>query len=125
MRLDLPPPSRRTLSMTSLIDVIFLLLLFFMLSSTFTRYASVDLSGGASAQAVNDSAPQLLISLRGDGILVNGIEAGEDLRFVLQRHRDDAVERATVLVGVGATSQQLVTALDVARSVGLNVVVAQ
>ncbi|WP_367714863.1 biopolymer transporter ExbD [Nitratireductor sp. GISD-1A_MAKvit] len=38
---------RKPLSLTSLIDVIFLLLLFFMLSSTFTRFASVEISGGA------------------------------------------------------------------------------
>lgn len=40
--------------MTSLIDVIFLLLLFFMLSSTFTRFGDLPLitaSGGASAKA--------------------------------------------------------------------------
>ena len=43
---------RRKLSMTSLIDVIFLLLLFFMLTSTFTRFAELDLaaaSGGGGA----------------------------------------------------------------------------
>ena len=32
--------------MTSLIDVIFLLLLFFMLSSTFSRFAEVEISAG-------------------------------------------------------------------------------
>lgn len=44
---------RRRLSMTSLIDVIFLLLLFFMLSSTFSRFAEVEL------QAATGGAPQL------------------------------------------------------------------
>lgn len=44
---------RKPLSMTSLIDVIFLLLLFFMLSSTFSRYAEVPLplGGGGTAKA--------------------------------------------------------------------------
>ncbi len=38
--------------MTSLIDVIFLLRLFFMLSSTFSRFAEVELTAaGASASA--------------------------------------------------------------------------
>ncbi|MFN4155156.1 MAG: ExbD/TolR family protein [Paracoccaceae bacterium] len=54
-RLDLPrrlPRRRKPLSMTSLIDVIFLLLLFFMLSSTFTRFGDLPLttaSGGVTA----------------------------------------------------------------------------
>ena len=39
---------RRRLSMTSLIDVIFLLLLFFMLSSTFTRFAELELAAGGT-----------------------------------------------------------------------------
>lgn len=42
---------RRGLSMTSLIDVIFLLLLFFMLTSTFSRFAEVELTTARAAIA--------------------------------------------------------------------------
>ncbi|MEO1680766.1 MAG: biopolymer transporter ExbD [Pseudomonadota bacterium] len=53
---------RRRLSMTSLIDVIFLLLLFFMLSSTFSKFAEVEMSvGGAGAGA---AIPDRLAFLR-------------------------------------------------------------
>ncbi|MEW4457260.1 biopolymer transporter ExbD [Roseibium algicola] len=38
---------RKPVGLTSLIDVIFLLLLFFMLASSFTRYQSLDISSGA------------------------------------------------------------------------------
>ncbi|MCP1198302.1 biopolymer transporter ExbD [Notoacmeibacter sp. MSK16QG-6] len=110
--------------MTSLIDVIFLLLLFFMLSSTFTRYASVDL-GGSGVGKNGGTAPDLLVSLRADGVLVNGIDVEGDLLPALRQHREKGLKRATILVGIGATSQQLVTALEVARSVGLDVVVAR
>ena len=44
MRLESPGYVRRQISVTSLIDVIFLLLLFFMLSSTFSKFADVELS---------------------------------------------------------------------------------
>ncbi|WP_179381012.1 biopolymer transporter ExbD [Jannaschia marina] len=43
---------RRALSLTPLVDVIFLLLLFFMLTSTFSRYGEVEIAaatGGAGA----------------------------------------------------------------------------
>lgn len=44
--------------MTPLVDVIFLLLLFFMLTSTFSRYAEIEVSaatgGGASAAGTGD-----------------------------------------------------------------------
>lgn len=125
MQLDALRRPRRALSMTSLIDVIFLLLLFFMLSSTFTRYASVDLGPSGSASGGSGSAPTLLISLRADGVLVNGHAPHDDLRTALVRYRDWGEERGTILVGIGATSQQLVTALETARSVGLKVTVAR
>ena len=48
---------RRRLSMTSLIDVIFLLLLFFMLTSTFSKFSEVELASAAgSAQAAPSDA---------------------------------------------------------------------
>lgn len=65
---------RRKLSMTSLIDVIFLLLLFFMLSSTFTKFAEVELmaagAGGASA-GTSDKRP-FFLRLGEDQLDVNG-----------------------------------------------------
>ena len=56
--------------MTSLIDVIFLLLLFFMLSSTFTRFAEVPLvnAGGGT----RENSPPLFVQLRVDAVTLNG-----------------------------------------------------
>ena len=56
---------RRRLSLTSLIDVIFLLLLFFMLSSTFARFSEIELVAAGSGP-VSDAAPPRLIFLRLD-----------------------------------------------------------
>lgn len=57
---------RRHLSMTSLIDVIFLLLLFFMLASTFTRFSELEISNvSASAQVAvpqQSDAMNLIVS---------------------------------------------------------------
>ncbi|PJF10554.1 biopolymer transporter ExbD [Pseudorhodobacter sp. MZDSW-24AT] len=54
------PRRRRALSMTSLIDVIFLLLLFFMLSSTFTRFGDLPLTTATGGAAVASEAPLFL-----------------------------------------------------------------
>ena len=54
------PRRRRALSMTSLIDVIFLLLLFFMLSSTFTRFGDLPLTTATGGVAVASEAPLFL-----------------------------------------------------------------
>lgn len=59
--------------MTSLIDVIFLLLLFFMLSSTFTRFAEVELSaGGAGGAAAATGKRPFFLRLGVDRLDLNG-----------------------------------------------------
>ncbi len=61
---------RRPVSLTPLIDIIFLLLLFFMLSSTFTRFAELPLQnagGGAGA-----GATPLFLQLGPETVTLNG-----------------------------------------------------
>lgn len=58
--------------MTSLIDVIFLLLLFFMLTSTFSKFAEVELAAAASTGPSVSDAPPLFLQLAPDSIRVNG-----------------------------------------------------
>ncbi|MFA7556058.1 MAG: biopolymer transporter ExbD [Spongiibacteraceae bacterium] len=63
---------RKRISLTPLIDVVFILLMFFMLTSTFNQWKAIDLVSGAASEtplAINsDSPPQLLI-LHQDGLL--------------------------------------------------------
>jgi len=64
---------RKRLSMTSLIDVIFLLLLFFMLSSTFSRFAEVEIRTGGAGTAPNaESGERLFLRLVPGEITLNG-----------------------------------------------------
>lgn len=59
--------------MTSLIDVIFLLLLFFMLTSTFTRFSEIQLSAaGAGASAPSSGTPPLFLQLGAESLSLNG-----------------------------------------------------
>ena len=70
MALEAVPWRRRPVTLTPLIDIIFLLLLFFMLSSTFTRSAEVPLmnAGGGAAEG----AAPLFLQLRPDDLSLNG-----------------------------------------------------
>lgn len=68
------------MSMTSLIDVIFLLLLFFMLTSTFSKFAEVELTAaGATAGGASDRPPLFLrlapetLSLNGKTLALDGL----------------------------------------------------
>lgn len=64
-------PLRRPVALTSLIDVVFLLLLFFMLSSTFLKPREVTLSAAVSGAGTGTAAP-LFLRLGPGELLVNG-----------------------------------------------------
>lgn len=68
---------RRRLSLTPLIDVVFLLLLFFMLTSTFTRFSELPLSAAAAGAAATDARP-VFVRLAPEALSVNGTPATLD-----------------------------------------------
>ncbi|MBC9245984.1 biopolymer transporter ExbD [Paracoccus sp. 11-3] len=109
---------RRSLSLTSLIDVIFLLLLFFMLSSTFSRFAEVEFAS-ASAGGAASTAPPVFLSLAAGSLRLNGAEAAMDsLSDTLTQHRtgDDPL-RVVVAAQADVTAQQLTDLLVVLRAI--------
>lgn len=118
---------RRALSMTSLIDVIFLLLLFFMLTSTFTRFAEVELASAGSGGATAAKKP-VFVSLSADDLRLNGTAlAFPELSGALAPHRADGAPLG-VLVAARAdvTSQRLTDLLGALRSIpGLSVTVLE
>ncbi|MCQ0090602.1 biopolymer transporter ExbD [Roseovarius sp. M141] len=123
MPLEIRKPRRRPLSMTSLIDVIFLLLLFFMLTSTFSRFGEVELSGAARGGASAETPPLFLsvdasaLRLNGEAVLLDELEAaliGRNERRLLVSLLGDVL------------SQRLVDVLAVLRGVdNLEVTVLQ
>jgi biopolymer transport protein ExbD len=73
MQLVSPPSRRRRLvSLTPLIDVVFILLLFFMLASQFHQWRALTVQAtGTSGDA--GAAPSMLVRVHGDGTLdLNG-----------------------------------------------------
>ncbi|NBC47450.1 MAG: biopolymer transporter ExbD [Gammaproteobacteria bacterium] len=80
MQFELPRrPRRRLITLTPLIDVVFILLLFFMLASRLTQLDAIPVDAPARAQAATPT-PALLLRIHADGQLdLNGepIPAGE------------------------------------------------
>ena len=58
--------------MTSLIDVIFLLLLFFMLTSTFSKFSEVELAAAGSGGTARSDNPPMFLQLGSDSLQLNG-----------------------------------------------------
>lgn len=113
------------INMTPLIDVVFLLLIFFMVTTSFPdRQLSLQLPGSATAIPVRDSLPQThLLSLYSDGrILLNDqeISTPEQLQEQLQQAIAAQDQPALVIRAEAATAhQQVVSALDLARRLGI------
>lgn len=116
MRIEAAIKRRRNMSLTSLIDVIFLLLLFFMLSSTFTRFAEVELSGGVAGSGGGEP-PDVLVRLDGEAWSVNGATTdAAGAMAEMARLQGIGAESAVLLVRGETTSQALITAVERIRS---------
>lgn len=93
--------------MTPLVDVIFLLLLFFMLSSTFSTFGEIELSHAAGGSAAQESQPKrAFLQLGAARLVLNG--APVDLNDLAAR-----VDAGQVLVSLDAdvSAQRLVDLL--------------
>ncbi|MEJ2060829.1 MAG: biopolymer transporter ExbD [Gammaproteobacteria bacterium] len=113
------------IDITPLIDVVFLLLIFFMVTTTFSRHAElkIDLPKASSAQQDNRKQVQIAIDAKGnffiDGHpLVNNrpetlISA---LRDVVKENKDQPV---IISADAMTPHQAVVTAMDAAARLGL------
>lgn len=73
MQLSRPRTSARRISLTPLIDVVFLLLIFFMLSSTFLKFTAININGGQAGAGTADISKLVLVRVHQDKkIEVNG-----------------------------------------------------
>ncbi|NVO54202.1 biopolymer transporter ExbD [Rhodobacteraceae bacterium B1Z28] len=93
--------------MTPLIDVIFLLLLFFMLTSTFSTFGEIELSNAtAGADATGAPAERVFVQLGAERLVLNGTPVTLD-------ELTTQVETGQVLVSLDAdtSSQRLVDLL--------------
>ena len=123
---------RQRFPLTPLVDVIFLLLVFFMLSSRLAPYSLVpvdasptDADTGAPAASATATA-DLLISVDAGMIRING-EAVERERALprLATEHERGARSAIVMTRAAATVQDVVTVLDGLRRAGFEDVAVQ
>lgn len=100
--------------MTSLIDVTFLLLLFFMLTSTFSKFGEIEFATAAAGGSASH-VPMRFVKLEGDHILVDGSEV--QLGSVAALFDGDTEQLALISLSQDATAQQLIDLLTALRPV--------
>ena len=112
---------RALISLTPLIDVVFILLVFFMLASSFLDWRAIDLSAPAEATSGSSMEGALLIEIREDGLRLSGQSLDlEDLAAQIQaRVADNPEQRVLVRPAEGVTLQQAVEVLDRVAKTGV------
>nr|WP_324752147.1 biopolymer transporter ExbD [Roseovarius sp. Pro17] len=105
--------------MTSLIDVIFLLLLFFMLSSTFSKFSEVELSAAAGGAVQDSENRPLFLQLREDDVRLNGEAMPLEALTAALKDRPVDGESQPLLIALasGVTSQRLTDLLVALRGI--------
>jgi len=126
MKLSLRPRTQPEVNLTSLIDVVLLLLIFFMVSTSFVKQSQIAIRlPEAEATAVVEEVPERIdIMITESGTyLVNGRELinnrAETIRNALQKVSAGNNELPlTISADANAKHQYVVTAMDVAGRLG-------
>lgn len=103
---------RKKLSLTSLIDVIFLLLLFFMLSSTFSKYSELEINAARQGSGATTESQTYLVSIDDTQIRLNGqLESSDSLSAKLNQPNEENLKRVVITSSSKTSTQQLVDVL--------------
>jgi len=126
MRLSLRPRTQPEVNLTSLIDVVLLLLIFFMVSTSFVKQSQIAISlpQADSSMVVEEVPQQIDIMITETGtFLVNGRELinsrVETIRNAIQKvSGGNNSLPLTISADAQAKHQDVVTAMDVAGRLG-------
>lgn len=115
---------RRHISLTALIDVVFILLMFFMLTSSFSRWKAVEFQSPVGSAAATAATPQVLV-LHADGALSlpQQPRAIASIAAIVpdQLAALDSKQPLVLRTEADCTVQAIVSALDQLKSAGLPV----
>jgi biopolymer transport protein ExbD len=116
---DFAPARRaRRPSLTPLVDVVFLLLVFFMLAARFGPEHAVPLAAGGFGPGAWEGPPRL-VSVRPEGVALNGVPVAlEDLAGILAPLMPASDAPVVVRPETGADVQALVDALATLAAAG-------
>ncbi|HSH44120.1 MAG TPA: biopolymer transporter ExbD [Arenicellales bacterium] len=114
-RLATRPARRRPLiSLTPLIDVVFILLVFFMLASSFMDWRAIELSTPGEAGAAPQTEGALLVEVHAGGLRLSGVPLDADRLAdrISARLASTPDQRVLVKPAPGVSMQRAVDVLD-------------
>lgn len=124
MRIAMPPRKARRLNLTPMIDVVLLLLVFFMMVSRFGGVQGVPLALAAPGGQVEWSGPPRLVDVLPQGVLLNGVPVAADaLAGALAPLMAAPTDAVILRPRDGAAVQRVVAVIDGLRAAGLTRIV--
>ncbi|MBR9866155.1 MAG: biopolymer transporter ExbD [Oceanospirillales bacterium] len=122
MLLEITPRASQPISLTPLIDVVFILLLFFMLSSTFSKTRQLELEAAASGKQSMASEVYRLLLLTENKVDLNGTVYPTDTERFAQRIRTIAEAHGSVTLAARSAVkvQQTIHLIDNLRAAGIS-----
>ncbi|KMN18428.1 ExbD/TolR family protein [Pseudomonas weihenstephanensis] len=129
MKFRRKPRETVDINLASLIDVVFILLLFFVVTTTFTRETQlrVDLPQAVSGAPSDDqNAKQLDVAISADGVFSvnNQILPKNDLASLMEALQKESEGDTTLALSISADGkarhQDVITAMDAAGKLGFS-----
>jgi biopolymer transport protein ExbD len=116
-----------TVELTPLIDVVFLLLIFFMVSTTFIRETQLKINlpkASGELQEVERGTIEITVARSGDYAVNDRVLVNSEKRTLIRalqevRDLDDPSPRVIITADAEASHQSVVRAMDAAGNVGL------
>lgn len=117
-------PEELDVNITPLVDVVFLLLIFFMVSTTFDRQSELNIElPEASGEITESEVVDVEIFIKQDGKFIindNAVSSNIDslLRALREAAGDNSDPRVIISADKETTHQAVMTAMDAARQMG-------
>ncbi len=109
--------------LTPLIDVVFILLVFFMLASSYVEWGAINLMSGSDLASDTGNRPTLTLSLGSDGVLRDSagvpLYEGERLLDAVMARLDGQRGPVVVAPSQSVSLQTVVSALDTLTLAGV------
>ena len=110
------------INITPMLDVVFIMLIFFIVTTSFVKETGVDISRPSSSQAKQVKKGNILVAIKEDGVIwINKQEV--DLWAVRSRiekmHAENPEASAVIIADRGSRTGDLVEVMDQIKSAGV------
>jgi biopolymer transport protein ExbD len=116
------PPEDTGIDLTPMLDVIFIMLIFFIVTTTFVREAGIQINRPAAETAVKQEQSNILVAISPEGeIWIDGQRVDiRELRGLIRKLKSENPEAAVIIqADRDARAGLLVQAMDQARLAGV------